>query len=173
MQTESRVYDLDAEVERLADEMEAIAEKHANWEGHQDQALQYLQRGRDYDRYINGLERLRAGGVESIELQGLTAGHRTFGLELVDRGLNESQAMIALASVDAPWVEHNASEPLPAQEDAVTETAQGVANLPAPVFDWLDERVGDLTNLESEMGNGYMSVLEEKLRADSTEGANG
>ena len=61
-----------------------------------------------------------------------------------------------------------------ADMDDLRATMRAVNDLPPAVVDWLDEKVGDLTHLREETGNGYMDLLADELaHGDAPEMTNG
>lgn len=160
--------DFGDEVDRLTDEMERLAEEHADLPFDSEAAAQLSFQGQQRERYRTGIQWAREEwAADSITIGALTDGERRIVADLVDDSpFDREQCKVAVATVDAPFVAHDPDAIAPAE---ARETAANVADLEARFVDWLEHRVSDVVELDDDLGNSYARLVAAKRAARSTE----
>jgi len=171
-----REINLKAELERIEDERESLAEDVVAMNKGDPQRRKKAQRGVELDTHLDGLEWALNSAhededvsqwdddVDSITLSGLTGGQ--FGAiegevaEGKQRGQSAQQvqrvAKVRMGTVDAPYIDGDMSKQ---QEIAA------VAGLPTGFLRWAGDRIDDL----SAVGNGERSDFDSLLAEKASE----
>lgn len=166
--------DFETELESLREDMDAAADRLAQMSDDTPDELmgRVLQEGRQCETYINFLEELTDGSVpgmpemEGVELAGLTSGELDLVDDIVEKHSNmrRRHAWVAVATHgDAPYLAHDPDESLTV--GGCEETALQVADLPRPYVEWAESKIGDLSYLSDELGNGFLALASEKKQA--------
>ena len=182
MPIQTRAIDIDEERARLYDQMDEVAEEQAAYENPEaTRYQQLLARGHQLQRYREILAWVAdEWDVDSIELAGLSPGEINRVNKLVsETNATERDVYVTIGTVDddVPYLQHAPEE---VGEDTIAATqsikqtlGKVVGETPLPYVRWAEERINDLTHPGVDEGNGYLSLLSEKQRAQMSNAESG
>lgn len=169
MPLNTQTYDLEAERDKLGDEMEEYAEQQADAPVGSDGAAQAAQNGQRAERLRSGIAwALAEWDVDQITLAALTNGERRRVLDTVDAtGWNTVDCYVAAGTFDTPYLAH---DPNSVTQGDFEDTCQAVSDLHPAFVDWAESQIQQLSRMEGDEGKSYRElVLEKRLQADSGE----
>jgi len=170
MPLDTTTIDLNQEYQRLTDEMEAHAEEQAQYERGSDGARVAAAQGQRVERlragvawalgYPNAAESDGAGWkTDTVTLGSLTNGDRHLVDDVSDEpGYKRADAYVAIGTVDAPYLEHDADETL---VDEFKSTVRNIPDLHPSFVDWAEDRITELSRV-GETGNSYLELVQAK-----------
>lgn len=167
MPIKTNTYDLEAERDRLAGDMDEYAEMQAENPVGSGAAQQAARLGQQAQQYKSGIDwALAEWGVSAVTLSALSHGERTRVLDTVERNdWPHTDCYVAAGTYDAPYLEH---DPEAVTQDAFEETALNVADLHPAFVDWVEARITDLSRVGDDTGKSYETlVLEKRIQAAS------
>jgi len=166
MPLSEREYELEAEYERLDEQVAEHAQEYADAENGSTYQQVAAQQGRQAQDHRGGVA--WALGYPDGDLPGagwdaktITFGAPTKGdvnrvndaVEALD--CNRQDAFVAIATVDAPYLEH---DPDNIGQSAFQRTIRAVADLHPDFVEWADARVGELSH-GGDSGNSFMESV--------------
>ena len=164
MPLETKRIDFADERDRIKAEMEDTAEEQVEWATSDGSNADYLRQLQARGTRLNDYREILAWAQEAWDVDGITiAGLNVGEMNRVEdfiqdnQGVRERDAFVAIGTHEAPYVAH---DPDAITDEAYAETVGNVVdNVPMPFVQWAEERVGDLSHLESDMGNEYTKLL--------------
>ena len=167
MPLETREFDLEAEADRLLDEMVEAAEKQAEYPRGSDGAKEYAEQGQRYERLREGVLWAReTWDTDTITLGSLTNGNRRLIQKLGQENaeLNASDRYVAIGTVAAPYLEH---DPQGITPNDVLETTYALGDVDPRYVDWAESQISDLSRIEADEGKSYQALVREKRNQTS------
>ena len=162
MAIETREFDFDAEIERLEDKIDELAETVSGLDPTSKRAKSLEDRGNKLDTYRRGLEWAReAWDDDSVTLGGLNAGEYGEMQDKLPAGAGDGATRVyyvAAGTVKAPYA-----------EDGLEETVPNVAQLPIAYVRWAEAQINDLTSVGETGNRFYDSLRGTQARATSDE----
>lgn len=165
MPLSTETYDLDAERDRLTEEMAEYADQQADAPVGSDAARQAAQHGQR-------AERLRAGvawaadtwDADSVTLAALTNGERHRVRDTAEESpYKHGDCYVAAGTYDAPYLEH---DPENVNQSDFEDTVKRVVDAHPAFVDWAESRISDLSRVGADTGKSYRDlVLETRARA--------
>lgn len=187
MPLETQTYDLGAEIERLEDRRETLAEELAGMEAGTAAARQTGDEGQRVERHLTGLrwayERahtkndfpLWSDQLESIELAALNTGESDFSADVADRIDSDSAATksyIAVGTRDAPWLAHNPDK-IGTNASQVLETVTNINELHPHFRSWLEHALVTLSRGGDSSGNSFSELVRQKRLSQNSQTTSG
>jgi len=173
MALRTKEIDLEAEQNRLRDEMEEVAEKLVEWQDDPQKAQGYMEAGEELRSQINALEWAREQwDVDSVTLAELSEGERTRVDHFVDdhEGIAERVPFVAVGTHDAPYLEH---DPENVTEEDFKETVQTlVDDVRIPFITWAESKIGSLSGLDEGNSNEFTELVQAK-QAEASQSESG
>lgn len=178
MPLDTEPYDFDAEIERLEDERQELAERAGTEAAESDDGLsaaavqQAQQRGTQLDNYLAGLRWAREHcDADSVVLGGLTAGDDALVEDHVtdarQQGDGPDTAMgrtrmhvVAAGTVEGPWL---------AEDGDHLATVSNVADLHPGLVQWAEEHINSLGTVEGNGQSSFRALLVATAQQTSTE----
>ena len=161
---EPREIDLEAEIERLTDEMDELADELADLPFKTDAAKELQFQGQTKQRYRDGVSWATESFGPGVTLRPLTDGSRRAVRDLTEQtGYDRDQCLVAVGTVEAPYVSHDPEALSPTNDDLKT-TLANIAELHPAYVDWAFDRIQDMGAMSSELGNSFNDMLLEKRR---------
>jgi hypothetical protein len=161
--------DLDAEIDRLTDEMEAQAEIQAEYPQGSAGARQAAQEGQRAERFRTGLRWFRGEyDAESVTFAAITHGERELINKIADDGPQgtRTNAYVAVATRDAPYLEHEPPK-VPDNEAAIRQTVARIPNLHPSFVDWAESKIHDIGSMDADEGNAYRQLVQAKRTSET------
>lgn len=172
--------DLQAEYDRLTEEMERFADRQASEPVGSEAAAQASQHGQRMERLRSGVAWAMQAhddpdvpfwteAVEVVTLSALTNGERHRVRDTADEtGAKLSDCYVAAGTYDAPYLAH---DPEAIAEEAFRETVQHVVDAHPAFVDWAESRISDISRVGGDTGKSYRTLVLEKRsqRASPTE----
>lgn len=168
MPLQTETIDFDEEQNRIREEMQELAEEQANWEGSEDHAQRLLEQGLQLENLLNAMEwAAEEWDVDGVTFAGLTSGeiNRVEDTAESHDAVRERDAWVAAGTQDAPYLAH---DPGAIEQDAFEDTVGNVVDLPRPFVMWAEEKVGELSHVEVDAGNGYLAMVADEQQNDSS-----
>lgn len=174
MPLQTETIDFEREIQDLTDDMEAIAEEVSQMgeDTPPQVSMRKIKAGKDLETYIDFLERVNddtedvAGmpDIDTLTFSGLTSGEQDLVDDIDEKheNMRRNKAWVAVATREGPYLEHDPEDALTV--DAVEETAVAVADLPRPFVTWAESKIGELSHLSEDRGNGFLALASEKAR---------
>jgi len=161
---QAQTLDLSNELDSLTADLEELTDEIAGYDVG-SKAYQQLgfQAGR-VDDYRNGIAwYINEYNSDEITLRPLTDGRRRAVRDVTEKHpYDRDQCLVAVGSVDAPYVAHDPDALTPSNDD-LTQTLANIADLHPDFVDWVAGKVDDLGSMEDELGNSYETMLIQKL----------
>lgn len=176
MPRNERTIDLSAEYDRLDKQVREYASEYASAaDGSRYQQLA-VTKGNRAERHRRGVawaldypDSDASGSgwdTQTLALGELTKGDRN----LIDHTLDEidcteQDAYCALVVMDAPFVEHDAADPMPT---LFKRTIRNITGLDPAFVDWIDHRAGEIASA-GDTGKSFMGLVMDEASATSDE----
>jgi len=178
MALRTKTIDLEAERDRLQEQMADIAQQQADWEetvaesdGDNEAAARRVRQLTQQGNELNNQRNILAWaqdewGVESVTLAGLTTGEVNRVEDTIEKipAARERDAWVALGTHEAPYLDH---EPRNITQDEYEQTVRAVADLPLPYVRWAEAKISELSHLSEAEGNAYLELVQDKRGATS------
>lgn len=166
---QAQALDLNDELDSLTADLEELTDEIAGYDVG-SKAYQQLgfQAGR-VDDYRNGIAwYINEYDSDEITLRPLTDGRRRAVRDVTEKHpYDRDQCLVAVGSVDAPYVAHDPDALTPSNDD-LKQTLANIADLHPDFVDWVAGKVDDLGSMEDELGNSYETMLIQKLTQAQT-----
>jgi len=170
---EPREINLEAEIKRLTDEMDELAGELADLPFKSDAAKELQFQGQTKQRYRDGVSWASESFGSSVTLRPLTDGSRRAVRDLTEQtGYDRDQCLVAVGTVEAPYVEHD-PDSLSPTNDSLKATLANIAELHPAYVDWANNRIRDMGVMSSELGNSFSDMLLEKRAAKTKQETTG
>lgn len=169
---DTETYDVEAEIERLEEDRDLLAEKAAEADAGSDLAAQFSELGKQTDRMIGALESaVDEYDVDAVTLTGLSGGKVARIEDAVDQGEagKERILRVCAGTVDAPW---DRDESAFAGNPEENKQRAAVAELPRGLIKWADARISDLTDPgtgNDEERASFGELVREKRRDETSD----
>jgi len=159
MSLEPRTIDLEQEFDDLLGEMDEWSDKQSDAPFGSQASKRMEFEARTLENYSNGVAWALDTYGTDITLRPLTDGARRVVRDLTnDTGYDRDQCLIAVGTVDAPFIEHDPESLSPTDED-LKATLANITELHPDFVDWCGEKIQDLGSMGAELGNSYTDML--------------
>jgi len=170
---EPREINLEAEIEGLTDEMDELAGELADLPFKSDAAKELHYEGNTKQRYRDGVSWASESFGSGVTLRPLTDGSRRAVRDLTEQtGYDRDQCLVAVGTVEAPYVEHD-PDSLSPTNDGLKATLANIAELHPAYVDWANSHIQDMGAMSSELGNSFSDMLLEKRAAKTKQETTG
>lgn len=169
MPLDERTVMLEGEIDAQTDRMEAKAEEQASYPQGSDGARQAAQAGQQAERFRTGLNWFAEEyDAESVTFGAITHGERQLIEDVAAdlAGDARSSAYVAVATRDAPYLEHDPDR-AGSETASVKQTVANIADMHPAFVDWAESKIHDLGSLGADEGNGYRALVRERRASES------
>lgn len=174
MALDTETITLDAERERLQDQMEDVAGKLVEWQHDPERVQEIREIGETIESQQNALAWAQdQWGVETLTFARLSEGERNYVDNFCEDhpDVADRVPVVAIGTHDAPFLSHD-PEDIGAHDfdGAFEETVRTLTTeVPVPLIQWAEDKVTSLTHLDGETGNGFSELAQAKLRESREE----
>ena len=180
MPRNTREIDLDVEYDSLDAEVREHADDYAAAESGSTYQQLAVTKGNRAQRQRSGIawaldypasdEDGSGWSVDTITLGALTKGEVNVKEQVVeDLGCDPVDAFVAVATVDAPYLDHDTDDPTPM---TVKRTIRNVTQLEPGFVEWVDERASEIGRA-GDTGKSFMELATEAATSATSKQTNG